>query len=712
MSLGGREASVGRIVFLTLLCLSIGAVTIGFVAVFGAQSFRKEFERMVETDLPQATGATRLNAEISGLTSQVGLLLTAKSEVALDTIRIQTGDQLDAIDRQKDRLSAFEMRQGEFAEIDDTLAELVENLDVLTTLSIRRLRANDGFRVLGAQFRDAAASDPRQSELFAWLQDIETASRLRELDRSAEQLPHLTEETDLAKKSAELIHQRRVMLEIETTIEGRLNQHTQLSARLTDASRFMSSRLISEANLRSVEIQSLIRANLYTILACFLIFATVGAFIYVYLDKHVVGRIQKLTSKMNSYEGLHAEAKPSRNELTQMEVSFLKLTDAIEERENRLIALSETATEARREAEKANKSKSTLLAAASHDLRQPVHAMGLLIGGIDRNGLTDKTRETVNQLTDLTQETVRLFNSILDLSKLETGTFTATRSPVNLRSVFERVAADFQPRSRAAGTDLRVTSPDKDVFVNADEDALYRILSNLVVNAIEHANDGLISISCDLDAEVCTVIVSDNGPGLNLNVEPKSNEGSVTDMTGYGLGLSISFALASAMQTKLTFTLPEHGGTCFALPLVLSPPQHRPNDAGVSSKTVPRSMAGLNIIFLEDNADIHETTVDGLTALGCNVTACITLQQAEQAIAIATDPFVLISDVNLGRGYAADGLITDTLQHVPQLIAVIVTTATRLAALDRWRGHTQVQIIEKPFSMGRLASLLRFVASP
>ncbi|EKF20175.1 sensor histidine kinase [Nitratireductor pacificus] len=706
-------SSVGRIVFLTLLCMSIGAAAIGFVAVFGIQSIRQEFERMVEADLPQATVATRLNADISGLTNQMGLLLTARSEIALDTIRIQTRDQLDAINRQKERLREFQLRPGEYAEINRTLVALVENLDEMGALSTRRLRSEALARTLEERAREKAASSDIGKDFLLWSRNVEAATRLRQVDRLGGPLQAMMAEAKtpgLLELGTDLLEQRRDIIEIETTIQGRLHHYTQLSDRLTDATRFMSSRLISEANARSGSIQSLIQINLYLILACFLAFATVGAFIYSYLDKNVVGRIQELTRRMNAYDGQSAPSGEARNEITLMEASFAWLTNAIAERESRLVALNETAVDARREAEKANRSKSTLLAAASHDLRQPIHAMGLLIGGIDRKALPVRSRETVDQLAALMQETVGLFNSILDMSKLEAGTFTAKQVPVDLAALFSRITADFSPRAQNTGAALKVEMPRDRTFVQGDENALYRILSNLLINAIQYAQEGAIELRSENRGKVCTLIVADNGPGLNLDALDARGSGERSDLKGYGLGLSISFALAAAMKSELTFTSPESGGTRFALSLQTCEPPAKNAGNGLPTSRLREPVSGLKIIFLEDSADVHAATLEGLKQLGCTVAAYTAPEQARRAIRNARAPFVLITDLNLGRGHSAGNVIDEALARTPHLVSVIITTATRLETNNHWVEHEKIQIIEKPFSIGRLASLIRFVA--
>ncbi len=701
-----RPHSVGRIVFVSLLAMSLGAATIGFVAVFGIQSFRQEFDRMIAVDLPQATVATRLNAEVSGLTNLVGLLLTADSEITLGTIRIQTGDQLDAINRQKDLLRDFALRTGEFAEIDQSLNELVRNLGALTTLSVRRLRAEEASRRLGNELRTMVRATPGNESYLLWYLELEATTRQSQINQSEEVLKQLgLGQTELGRN---IVQQRRALLDIETLTQGRLTQHTQLSERLTDATRFMSSRLTTDANTRSASIRSLIQRNLYFILACFLIFATIGAFIYSYLDKNVVGRIQNLTHKMNDYEGRQFPETPSANEITRIETSFSNMAAAISEREARLVALSETATEAQREAEKANLSKSTLLAAASHDLRQPVHAMGLLIGGIDREGLSEASREAVDHLADLTQETVRLFNSVLDLSKLEAGTFIATLEPIELGAILSRLESDLKPRALNADADLKFARLPGDTFVNADEDALYRILSNLIVNAIDYANGGDITLLVEESSDFLTLVVSDNGPGLELKGDHTPTDASSAP-NSYGLGLSISFALATAMKTKLSISTSDGRGARFVLPL------QRCIKEGNQIPTMPddrqsfEPLVGLEVVYLEDDPNVNLATSEGLMRLGCSVSSCRTSKEAICAIERKQTPFVLITDLDLGRGFSSDGLIAGALETVPLLTATIITTATSPKAARHWAGVTNVQVLEKPFKIGRLASLLRHV---
>lgn len=708
------QISIGRMVFLSLLCLSLGALAIGGISVYGIQSFRQEFDRLVERDLPQASVATRLNAEISGLNSQVVRLTSAGSGTALDTIQIQTRDQLEAIDRLRDQLRGFDLRPGALEEINTVLNRLTSNLEMLTHYTRRKQAAERAFALRLDQVGQADAPPGVRLDFLLWLEDLRQMRRVAQAGGIAESLAVLDLPAPWRALGQDLFALQKEITGLRPKIKGRLTRHTQLASLLADSTRLMSSRLTTDAHLRSQSIQQQVTTSVALIFVGFLAFLAIGLLTYRSLKTHVVDRIRALTGKINAYEGHNADAPSAGNEITRIEASFTQLSETIAERESRLVALNAAATDARQDAEKANRSKSTLLAAASHDLRQPVHAMGLLIGAIDRKPLDRPSRDILDQLADLTRETAQLFNSILDLSKLESGTFTATRAPVDVADFLARVEREFGHRARLAGVRLVVTAPEDGLCLLGDSEALYRIIGNLLVNAIEYAGQGDITLDCLRDGKEAVFHVADQGPGLRLGREgaPATGQGSEdSGHKGYGLGLSISFALARAMKTELTFDLPEAGGTQFQLPLPLVTGEGAQRDPPPAQPTRPGSLVGLSVLLLEDNPDVQSATRDGLTRLGCDVTSCATADQARAFIDVATQRYMLITDMNLGRGHSAEGLVAGALSGSKPLIGVVVTTASPAKSITLWRDNDRVQVLEKPFSMGRLASLIRYISS-
>ncbi len=702
------QLGIGKIVFVSLLCMSLGTLAIGFTAIFGVQSYGQEFDRLVEVDLPQADASIRLNGAISGLTSQVGALALVHSTSALGTVRIQIDDQLEAIGRLRDQVQDVGLLSANFAKIDDRLTQLTSNLRSLMDLIAQRIDSETEYQELVLQARQAEVAADLQRPFLLLLNDLEDARNpiiVTRIERAFEAMY----ETGLPPATRAMIPilltKRRDLASVERLIQGGLNHHAQLASLLTDSTQLMSSILNKSTTERSALIQEKMRLNAYLILICFMVFASIAVAIFFYLDKNVVGRIQQLTRQINAYIGKSGAAQNDAqwNEITTIEVSFDTLRDTIDEREERLVALNVTATEARSEAEQANRSKSKLLAAASHDLRQPIHAMGLLLGGIDRTKVDAETAGTIENVATLTRETGQMFNSILDLSKLETGTFTAIKVPVDVGELFDRLRSEFPTRAASENVDLSVTNQLSNEMVLGDSEAIYRILSNLIINAIEYGDKGIVAVECFLKNGTAVFQVSDDGPGLATI----SNTASNADIPHYGLGLSICFALANAMGSKLNYHSPEKGGTTFNFSVPLA---EQPKLSSRPTVEPPRrSLSGRNIVLLEDNATVSSITQNQLEALGGNVTAAKSVNEAKRIMADHETPFLFITDFDLGRGNTTSNFVTELLSENQQMQGVIVATASPARLPSDWKTNPRIHVMEKPFMINRLASLVRFI---
>lgn len=707
------QIGIGTIVFLSLLCMSLGTLAIGFIAVFGIRSYSKEFDRLVTIDLPRADVSIKMNGAVSGLSSQAVELALAHSESAFGTVRIQIEDQIQAIDRLRRPVRNLGLNETEFSRIDDWLTDLTDNLIVLTDLIARRIEVERTRAGLAAQASRSSVPIALQKKYLLFLRDLNEANLPVDFSRLDADLEHMASlGLPPAPRSliTNLIARGRERARVEKAIQGRLSRHAQLSSLLTDATRLSSATLNESANARSALILEKMRVSAYLILVGFLVFASIAISIFFYLDRNVVARIQHLTRQINKYVGEGNAAKPEErlNEISMIEMSFNTLRNTINEREARLVALNVAATEARADAEEANRSKSELLAAASHDLRQPIHAMGLLLGGIDRMSIDGNSRQTIDQLAALTRETSQMFNSILDLSKLEAGTFTAISVPVDVNELFQRMELEFAPRATSAKARLQICFPPPDTFVLGDAEAIYRVLSNLLVNALDYGRDGSTLVRCDVKDDAVVFLVADQGPGLSVTPSGKTASAVEHTVQHYGLGLSICFALTKAMNTEMVHRELQEGGTEFRFQLP---------KADAQAQTLPspstRQDNGLkwrNLILLEDNADVHSATKDLLERLGSSVTACRSVREARQVLARQSEPFFFITDFDLGRGNTTEVLVSETMKNSGLLRGIIVTTASPGRLPRAWHNAPGIQLLEKPFTINRLASLLRFLA--
>src|SRR5210317_431327 len=167
---------------------------------------------------------------------------------------------------------------------------------------------------------------------------------------------------------------------------------------------------------------------------------------------------------------------------------------------------------ARREAERANKANSAFLAAASHDLRQPVQALSLLNGALRRTVKNKRALEMIeNQQHSLTAMT-NLLNSLLDISRLDAGAVTPEFEEFPMQRVIDRLSAEFGRQASHKG--LEFSSEPCAVMVRSDPNLLSEIIQNLVSNAIRYTDSGSVAMICDCAGDVCRLEVIDTGIGI------------------------------------------------------------------------------------------------------------------------------------------------------------------------------------------------------
>jgi two-component system, sensor histidine kinase len=162
-------------------------------------------------------------------------------------------------------------------------------------------------------------------------------------------------------------------------------------------------------------------------------------------------------------------------------------------------------------AEQANISKSRFLAAASHDLRQPVHALGMLTGALSHHPMSDEMRGLVGHIQVSVEAMDGLFSSLLDVSKLDAGVVEPRRSVFQIAPLLERVCADYSQEARRKAIELRVCHSS--AYVDSDPVLLERVLRNVVSNAVRYTDRGGVLVGCRLGSRL-SVQVLDTGRGI------------------------------------------------------------------------------------------------------------------------------------------------------------------------------------------------------
>ena len=232
-------------------------------------------------------------------------------------------------------------------------------------------------------------------------------------------------------------------------------------------------------------------------------------------------------------------------------------------------------------AESANIAKSRFLAAASHDLRQPIHALNLYLGAFSQMQVADSTGLVLGKVRQCALIMDNMFRTLLDVSKLDAGAVNPQITIFALAPLFSRMRLEFEPQARAKGLELRVHRCSG--FAKSDPALVERILRNLISNAIRYTDQGRVVVGCRRHHGSLRVSVYDTGIGIapheqSLVFEAFYQVGNrARDRSkGLGLGLAIVERLARLLQTPLTLRSRPGHGSLFAFDLQRAEPVELP----------------------------------------------------------------------------------------------------------------------------------------
>lgn len=369
-------------------------------------------------------------------------------------------------------------------------------------------------------------------------------------------------------------------------------------------------------------------------------------------------------------------------------------------------------TREKERAESATAAKSRFLAAASHDLRQPSHALGLFLDALGAQQLTSPARDLLANARESAQSMDSLLEAHLDLSRLNAGVLIPARTSVSLKVVFDTLALEFSREASAKEIELRVRT--RDLWVDSDATMLTRILRNVLSNAIKHTQEGRVLLALRERGEQVRVEIYDTGVGIGredlaqvfeefYQVENPQRD----SQAGLGLGLSIVRQLCLLLGHEMQLESESGRGTIFRLLLPKIEPQL--TDDTVSAPFI-EDLAGARILVIDDEASVREAMSATLENWSCEVLLAESREDALRQLRGEEQSLdLVIADYRLREketGSQAIEAVRSLLQE--QVPAIIVTGDT---APDRLReakesGH---HLLHKPVSAVKLRSLASYL---
>ncbi|WP_436824361.1 ATP-binding response regulator [Variovorax sp. DT-64] len=361
------------------------------------------------------------------------------------------------------------------------------------------------------------------------------------------------------------------------------------------------------------------------------------------------------------------------------------------------------------EAEQAALSRARFLAAASHDLRQPLHAMGLFIDGLLPTA-SPTQRPAVLRLQEGAEFMGVLLDDLLEISRLDAQVLTPAIGNVSLAMLFDQLGA--QHAARAAASQVRLVWRDRGLAVRSDPALLLRILGNLVGNAITHSGiEGTVLVAARRRGGRVRIEVRDNGVGIapihQARIFEEFYQVANTERDrrqGFGLGLAICARVAALLGTRIGLRSALQAGSTFSLELPGADPRDVPPPAPEPVASSP--LAGLRCLVVDDDPAILDATRALLTQWDCEVECMVSGSEAMRRLAEPSTRFdVLLCDLQLADAEDGMEVIEAARRLQPHALAVLVSGATGPEVLQRLR-QGGVTLLTKPVAPAKLRALL------
>ncbi|MGB1026937.1 MAG: NahK/ErcS family hybrid sensor histidine kinase/response regulator, partial [Rhodospirillaceae bacterium] len=386
----------------------------------------------------------------------------------------------------------------------------------------------------------------------------------------------------------------------------------------------------------------------------------------------------------------------------------------VEERTAALLDLNEALRRAKGEAENANLSKTKFLAAASHDLLQPLNAARVFAGALAERDLPDKEQRILGHLTTSLEAVDDLLSSLLEISRLEAGVLHPEFRDFAVGPLLQSLAAEHAPLAISKGLRFKVFSPP--VYSHSDPKLVGRVLRNFLSNALRYTDQGGILLGCRRQKDSLIIGVWDTGQGIPEDKlteifeefrRLKADRGGMTD-NGVGLGLAIVERIAQGLDQDLKVRSKLGKGSFFGLrlPIIDSPdiPEPSPQPAPPRSSAVQ----GSNILVLDNETTIVAGMRVLLEGWGCQVVTATSLQAIEiYCKNTATPPDLVIADYHLDEGQI--GLqaleILETRWGAGTVPSLIVT-ADHTPEVAQDVAARGAELMTKPVRPARLRAML------
>ena len=375
---------------------------------------------------------------------------------------------------------------------------------------------------------------------------------------------------------------------------------------------------------------------------------------------------------------------------------------------------------ARLEAEIANRAKTQFFTAASHDLRQPLHAMGLFAEALRAKSHDPEVAKLVNSINESVDALEGLFSELLDITRIDSGGVEVNPEHFEMGEIFRKIRLHFEPAAFEKGLGLNIRG-GRHVAL-ADPLLVERIVRNLVSNAIRYTTDGTVLVSCRKRGGGLLVQVWDTGPGIREEERqrvfeefyqvPGQQAVAAEQKKGLGLGLAIVKRLAALMAAPVRLASTPGRGSVFTLELPLGKAPRVEARMLPGKGPVGITLDGRLIVIVEDEPAVREGLQVLLAGWGASIVSLESMA-AVRVWAAASDPEVvrpslIIADYRLEHGETGVFAIRAIRERFGQEVPAIVVTGSSMTGHDKEALEQNFHLLIKPVLPNKLRAMIAF----
>ncbi|VVM56959.1 Sensor histidine kinase RcsC [Pseudomonas fluorescens] len=372
--------------------------------------------------------------------------------------------------------------------------------------------------------------------------------------------------------------------------------------------------------------------------------------------------------------------------------------------------IAEALRDARDAAEAANRSKDKYLAAASHDLLQPLNAARLLISTLRERKLPEVEQVLVERTHQALEGAEDLLTDLLDISRLDQAAVKPDVALYRLDELLGPLVSEFRSVAEATGLDLRVHMGD--YAINTDLRLMTRILRNFLSNACRYTDAGSILLGARRRGAMLRLEVWDTGRGIAADrldsIFLEFNQldvGRAADRKGVGLGLAIVERIAKILDYRIQVHSRPGRGSMFSIDVPISHEIPLPISQAVPLPGTGNPLPGRRLLVLDNEVSILESMSALLGQWGCEVViatdeACALTALQGQA------PELILADYHLDHGVVGCEVVRHLREHFGQAIPAVIITADRTDQCRRALQKLEAPLLNKPVKPGKLRAVL------